>query len=298
MELEFHNLNTKMSHVENEGAVNKKDIRRVEHKLAKVERQNESLVSENLQLKEKLLDFEHQQKRNNLLFEGIGDSPEESDLQCINKLRGVLRNIPGIDVTKFRIDRCYRVDGRYSETTTHRILCTFNWYYDVQCILKHRKLLPKGVFVAEDLPEEWMDRRKVLKPIFNAAKRMESLKKKTKLVRDKLVIDGKIYSAAPVNNISEVSSALDLPATCQRSNSDTILFLGSHFPFSNLYGCTFSVNNIKYNSVEQYIQSQKASLFEDDAAQARIHAESNPYKIKKLGSRIKNFSQERWRRAK
>ena len=52
----------------------------------------------------------------------------------------------------------------------------FNWYHDVQVILRNRKLLPRGIYVNEDLPEDWVDRCRVLKPIFNAAKKKDSLK--------------------------------------------------------------------------------------------------------------------------
>ena len=55
-----------------------------------------------------------------------------------------------------------------------------------------------GVFVSEDIPEVWSDRRKVLKPIFNAAHRVEKLKAGTRFVHDKLQIDGRTYS---VDNI-------------------------------------------------------------------------------------------------
>ena len=291
----FHSLSNQLHAVEYKGKNNKKDVQRIERKLAKVEKRNESLEAENTMLKEKLLDLEYQQKRNNLIFEGIQDSQEESDLQCINKLWAILWVIPGIDVTKFRIDHCHRIDGKFSPSSTCRILCSFNWYYDVQCILRHRKMLPKGIYVSEDLPVEWIDRRKVLKPIYNAARRMDLLKQSTKMSKDKLIINGKVYSAAPRNNLGEVSALLNIQSTCQRSNESTTIFLGSHSPFSNLYGCNFYVENIQYNSIEQYIQSQKASLFDDDITHSRICSESNPYVIKKLGSRVKNFSAEHWR---
>ena len=117
-------------------------------------------------------------------------------------MRCVLHNIPGIDVEHLRINKCYRIDGSYKTTGSHHILCSFNWHYDVQCILKNRKLLPKGIFVTEDLPEEWIDCRKILKPISNAAKWVERLKSSTKLVKDRLIIDDYSFTVAPENNPS------------------------------------------------------------------------------------------------
>ena len=172
--------------------------------------------------------MEYRQRRSNLIFEGVVDTPEESNLQCIEKLRYVLKDIPGLDVSNFKIDRCHRLDGAYHPDKKCRIICAFNWFYDVQCILRNRQRLARGVFVSEDFPEEWNDRRKVLRPILNAAKRNDKLKTKVYMSRDKLFIDGKPFTATPECNISEANTYLDVVSTCQRSDGEKIVFLGPH----------------------------------------------------------------------
>ena len=82
------------------------EIKKVESKLKKIEKHNKQLSSENHELKERLLDLEFQQHRNNLIFEGIVGAQDETDLQCIEKLQFVVKDIPGLDVANFRIDRC------------------------------------------------------------------------------------------------------------------------------------------------------------------------------------------------
>ena len=190
--------------------------------------------------------------------------------------------MPGLDLEKFWIDRCHCLDGHFKPTTVRRVLCVFNWHYDVQYILRNRKSLPTGIFVSEDLPEEWSDRRKVLRPIYNAAKQIEKLKTKTRLNKDRLIIDGHTFTAGPNNNVSEANKFVNVVSTCERSNDSTIVFLGSLSPFSNLYKTKFTIDNVSYNSAEQYIQSEKASVFGDYATQARIMQEENTYKIKNL----------------
>ena len=152
--------------------------------------------------------------------------------------------------------------------------------------------------MTEDLPEEWIDRCKILRPIFNAAKCNDKLKQSTHLSKDKLIIEGHTFTAGLTSNYHEASSLIDLPSTCQQTdqNAGITLFLSSHSPFSNMYHTDFTINNVHYNSVEQYIQSQKVSMFNDDITHAKIMKEDNPYKIKKLGNRVKGFSMERWRR--
>ena len=64
--------------------------------------------------------------------------------------------------------------------------------------------------------------------------------------------------------------------------------------FSNLHPVSLKIDDVSYNGAEQRIQSEKTSLFNDDITQAKIMAETNPYKIKKLDSRVRNFSSDKW----
>ena len=76
-----------------------------------MEKRNAALESENIQLKEKLLELDYQQRKNNLVFDGIFDGSKESDLNCISKLCFVLKDVPDLDVQHFKIDKCYHLDG-------------------------------------------------------------------------------------------------------------------------------------------------------------------------------------------
>ena len=38
-------------------------------------------------------------------------------------------------------------------------------------------------------------------------------------------------------------------------------------------------------------------MFDDDATQAKIMKETNPYRIKRLGNKVRNFSNDQWKRA-
>ena len=210
--------------VESDCQTNTTSLKQVEKKMEKVDLRNRELESENTLLKERLLDIEYRQRRNNLIFEGVVDSEGELEADSILKIRRVLRAIPGLD-RSFKMDRCYRSDGRYKPSKTRRLLCVFNWYVDVQFILKHKKSLPKGIFVNEDLPEEWNDCRKILKLIFNVARRNSNLT--THMSKDKLVINGHTFSAAPNCNIQEANDLIDVKSTCEQSDDEKILFSGS-----------------------------------------------------------------------
>ena len=291
IQAELKSVRTEVRIVETNNTKISDDVKSLERKLHKVENRNRHLELENSTLKEKMLDLDYKQRLNNLIFDGIPDSNAETDIECIGKLRNCLRHIDNFDANGFRIDKCFRLDGSFRETRCRRVLCTFNWYRDAQTILRNRKSLPKGVYVQEDLPEPWSDRRKVLKPIFNAAKRVEKLKKSTYFTKDKLVIDGKVFST---ENYTDANAMLDLAATCQRKDNDKLIFLGMHSVYSNFHPAGFTLNNIKYSSAEQFIQSEKAALFNDDITQAKILSEHNPYKIKKLGAKVRGFREAKW----
>ena len=107
------------------------------------------------------------------------------------------------------------------------------------------------------------------------------------------MVNGRTYT---VDDIDDVNRVVNTQLTCQHwdETDGKIVFLGSHSVYSNLYRCAFNVDNILYNSTEQFIQSEKAKLFDDDISEPKIMQEKNPYAIKKLGSKIKCFSQTKW----
>ena len=288
-----------VSTVEKTGETTKCDVRKLEDRLEKVELQNRELAEENINLKERLLDVEYRQRQCNLIFEGIPDADQESDGECIGKLRSALSHITGrqgFNAQRFVIDKCFRIDGAFRVNQNRRVLCTFNWQRDVQVILKNRRWLPKGLYVNEDMPEEWIDRRRILKPLFVAAKKKDSLKKNTYMTKDRLVIDGTTITAAPVMNVIDAERHIDIPGSCQKTDpsGDKTIFLGCHSVFSNLHYSPFTMDNVMYSCVEQRLQCMKAVIFDDDKNHAKIMKETNPFKMKKLGSKVKNFKQEKW----
>ena len=299
MKQDFRTLSQQIGNLETKNENAETAVKGIGERLAKIEIDNATLKEENMKLKEKLVDQEYRQRRNNLLFEGITETDNETDSNCFEKLTAVLNAITPVNEWKY--ERCHRLGPRPKKKTkrqfNRQVICCFSSYQDVNQILRNRKKLPKGVYVSEDLPEEWVDKRRVLKPIFNTARRTEGLKDKTFLSRDKLIFNGKAYGA-DVNcspNYTQLSSVIDIPNTCQRSEGNCVVFQGMHSYFSNLFLVNFIVDSVKYICVEQYFQSAKANLFGDTQTAERIMAEDNPYRMKKLGSRVHNFDFDKWK---
>lgn len=63
---------------------------------------------------------------------------------------------------------------------------------------------------------------------------------------------------------------------------------------SNWYSSDFSVNDIQYSSMEQYMMYQKALLFDDMEIAGQILNTTNARKIKALGRCVKNYEDILW----
>jgi ribA/ribD-fused uncharacterized protein len=65
-------------------------------------------------------------------------------------------------------------------------------------------------------------------------------------------------------------------------------------PFSNWASATFDVDGKKYHNSEQYMMAEKARLFGDKDAEAKIMQTSDPQKAKILGRNVRGFDKDKW----
>lgn len=63
---------------------------------------------------------------------------------------------------------------------------------------------------------------------------------------------------------------------------------------SNWFISPFTINDIKYNCVEQYIMSSKAEIFRDKEIKDKIMATKDPRKQKALAKEIEDFDEDVW----
>ena len=64
--------------------------------------------------------------------------------------------------------------------------------------------------------------------------------------------------------------------------------------FSQWFYAPFTVEGIRYSTVEQYMMAKKALLFNDYDIYSQILNEKDPYKCKKMGKLVHNFRGHRW----
>ena len=125
--------------------------------------------------------------KNNLIFSGL---PYENNEDCEQTVKTFLYNEMGIR-QNIEIENVHRF-GNPGLTGVKPIVAHFIYRKELEIILNHGYRL-KGKFysVNEQFPKEIEKRRKQLYPVIKQAKQE---KKRVKLVRDKLFINGRLYN--------------------------------------------------------------------------------------------------------
>lgn len=104
--------------------------------------------------------------------------------------------------------------GKFTNEKNHPIVARFLYHNDLVNVKKNAyKLKGKPYGIHEQYPVEIEERRKKL---YSVQKRLKESGRRTKLVRDKLYVDGKLYQATHDDALHQ--EPMDIP--CNRSYSD------------------------------------------------------------------------------
>ena len=126
------------------------------------------------------------------------------------------------------------------------------------------------------------------------ARGIEAYQGKCKLEDNYLVIHGKKYGTSDLHKLPNDLSGFHASSKIDDKNA-VHAFFGELSPFSNFHPAHFEVDRVEYNSSEQFIQNQKALLFNDLETSDRIMISSTPLECKNLGKEVKGFKEDIWR---
>ena len=188
------------------------------------------------------------------------------------------------------IDSVERV-GKFNPLRTRPVKVKFREKKDVDHLFKNRKELPRGVFIDKEYSRSTEKERRLLRPVLNAARRLEKYKGRCRLEGPHLVIEGKHYHR---QNLHTLPADLDTVASTSKSNETVYGFFGELHPFSNFHPCRFAWDGTEYNSSEQFIQTKKAEYFDDDIARERILAAEDAQDCKEIAWDINKFDKNEW----
>jgi ribA/ribD-fused uncharacterized protein len=79
-----------------------------------------------------------------------------------------------------------------------------------------------------------------------------------------------------------------------RITDQYVFFYGTFDYCSNFHPSPFIVDGVTYSCGEQWIMAQKAALFADKEAHAKIMSTKDPKIMKVWGRKVKNFEESRW----
>ena len=244
----------------------KQENANLKERLEKLEKQAES-TEERAQidrLEKQLTDLESYGRRDNLIFEGVGEQPKEN---CENLVKNVIKNKLKLD-KNMKFTRVHRLGKKSDDSNFCRpIIARFHYWPDREMVWQNRKVLMQdSVSIREDFPLVVGEKRKVLLPYHKAA--IEQ-KMKTTLRGDRLIIDSVAYSVKDLAKLEAVTRPREV---CERTvvEQKLHLFYGCLSPLSNMYSCDFDVGGQRYNSVEQFYTSEKARICNDTKAHTKI----------------------------
>ena len=273
--------------VDNVKAELKNDISNLEKKVCELEAKTQEQDNTIKVLENEVLALQTYSRKDNLLIDGISESPNE-DVSA--KLRVFFKEKLGIlNAEEIQFVRCHRL-GRPPHMTPQRvdkprtIIVRFLMYADREKVWRASwGLKDKVQYVKEDFPDKVKKNRRV-----------KSVKR-CSLRGDRLIIDGIRYT---VDNMELLPPNLRWTSKGQRyfPEQDATFFFGEQSFLSNFYKCGFSDGKDHYTCVEQYYLQQQSLFFQDEHSAQNIMKADHPRNMKAISHRIKGFNEAKWRK--
>ena len=181
--------------------------------------------------------------------------------------------------------------GKYNNNYDHPISVEFTLKHDADYIIENKSYLEKGIFVDQEYTSDIEYNRKVLLPILRAAQNHEDYSGRCQMDKDKLVIRGRKYTLANLNQLPEDLSPFSVTS---KENDACVGFFGALNPLSTFHPAKFEVNDEEFISSEQYIQSRKAEHFSDHSSYQKIMNAGSSLECKTLARNIRNYDRQKW----
>ena len=145
------------------------------------------IEGENKQIKRMLTNIECRSLQHNLIFRGVPEEQWEKETMTRHKVYVELINlVSSEEAKKLEICSCRRL-GRYTQGKARPISTEFVRKDDVEYILSNKTNLRSGVYADKEYPLDIEKKRKILRPIYTAAKQSKKYsewsQKDTVLVR-------------------------------------------------------------------------------------------------------------------
>ena len=175
-------------------------IRASNEKLEQVLHENMSLKKSNVALQERLSRIEATQLDNNVILTGIQEQQWEryeiTHRRVIDIIAEAIKPTEGNNATiragNVLIANCKRI-GTYQMNYNRPISITFQCKEDKDLLMLNKQNLPAGIYANDEYPIHVKQKHDKLRPILRLAKTLPEFKDNSKLIGDKLMINGSKY---------------------------------------------------------------------------------------------------------
>ena len=261
-------------------------------RVSKLEEENKTLNSRVKKLEDKMLE-------GGIIIHAVQESVWEPEETTRGKVQHIMTHLVSGENYQSKMDQvldihiktCTRL-GRYRPMYNRPVSIEFYNKADADYIIHNRSHLPKGVFVDYKYSDETEAECRILRPIFRAARKHPDYKGKCRMDGGELVIKGLTYTSKTLHKLPVALSGFHVSG---KSDGSTYGFFGELHPFSNFHPCKFMMGDQLFNSSEQFIQHQKAILFNDHATAEQILKCDTPRECKALARSISNFDMVQWK---
>ena len=260
---------------------NEELIKRQQDTITELKRENQELnirfnrlEQKHHSLQKRVVNIENEMYSSNLIFSGIAEGENEEGPECyrliieaiVNTINAQTRDEQVKTSRRIPIKKSTRI-GKYNSRRGRPIKVQFVYQEDCEYLLANKSYLPNGVFLDRQYSEETENKRRILRPIYKAAKNHSAFRGQCTMEGEYLKICGIRYSVDDINKLPEELNSFKCTS---RETQDVLGFFGELNPLSNFYNCEFQYQNLAFHSSEQLIQYNKAKHFRDNVTMAQI----------------------------
>ena len=252
-------------------------------RIQEVEKENQSLKNRLTNIEDKLLE-------NNVIISGVREDAWATDAALKEKVINLIEYTvdaqdPDIQLEKARKAKIVKVTHIrfYSSKRGRPVSVQFEKHSEAMYFWDNKGYLPENITVRREYSESTENERRILRPVFNAAKKYPKFKGRCKMENGALIIKGKTYTS---EKIKELPAELDTFKVTSRSDGNTITFFDELNALSNFHQCNFELNGIKFHSAEQYIQYTNVRHFKDQLAANEILQQPTSFACKTVSRKI------------
>lgn len=228
---------------------------------------------------DKITQVEIQQRSKNLIIDGLAEGGQRENTDaCVRRfLTGVLHIAEHV-----HIDRCFRMTN--IKRNPSPVMVIFSTAYDRNLVWSKRtELKNQRININEDFPQEVLEARRTLYPIFKEAQ----LQKLNPILRaNKLIIRGATYSVHDLHRLYARYEDLRPEKIATKDFGNIVGFFSRFSPFSNFHPAIFRIDERIYKTVEHFYQAERARYLGKDDIADKIMEMEDPAKCKKEGDSI------------